>query len=265
MADVRRIFAMGGGGFTMEPDNPALDEHILALTGRAEPRLLFLPTASGDAETQVARFRHTYDDRPCRATVLSLFRLGETGGISLRDLVLEQDVVYVGGGSMRSLLAIWREYGLDLVLREAWEAGVLLAGLSAGAMCWFSGGVTMSTGIPAPVRGLGFLPWSLSVHADGDPGRLPVFEDAVATGFLPPGWAADDGVGLLFEGTQLVRAVSSRPHARAVRIDPDGAGVVRTTVLPTLLTAAPRTERPVAGDVLEFRRARMAGRRRGIR
>jgi peptidase E len=265
MADVRRIFAMGGGGFTMEPENPALDEHILALTGRTEPRLLFLPTASGDAERQVARFHHTYDDRPCHASVLSLFRLGETGGVSLRDLVLAQDVVYVGGGSMRSLLAIWREYGLDLILREAWERGVLLAGLSAGAMCWFSGGVTMSTGVPAPVRGLGLLPWSLSVHADGDPGRLPVFEDAVATGFLPPGWAADDGVGLLFEGTELVRTVSSRPRARAVRVDPDEAGVARTPVLPSLLTAAPRHERPVAGDVLEFRRSRLTARRRGSR
>ncbi len=265
MADVRRIFAMGGGGFTMEPENPALDEHILALTGRTEPRLLFLPTASGDAERQVARFHHTYDDRPCHASVLSLFRLGETGGVSLRDLVLAQDVVYVGGGSMRSLLAIWREYGLDLILREAWERGVLLAGLSAGAMCWFAGGVTMSTGVPAPVRGLGLLPWSLSVHADGDPSRLPVFEEAVTTGFLPPGWAADDGVGLLFEGTELVRTVSSRPRARAVRVDPDEAGVARTPVLPSLLTAAPRHERPVAGDVLEFRRSRLTARRRGSR
>jgi hypothetical protein len=131
-------------------------------------------------------------------------------------------------------------------------------------MCWFSGGVTTSTGVPAPVRGLGLLPWSLSVHADGDPERLPVFEQAVATGFLPPGWAADDGVGLLFEGEQLVRTVSSRPHARAVRIDPDEMGVTRTPVLPALLTAAPRHERPVAGDVLEFRRTtRLAdGRRR---
>jgi peptidase E len=262
MADARRIFAMGGGGFTME-SSPALDEHILALTGRAEPRVLFLPTASGDAERQVARFHHTYDDRPCRATVLSLFRLGETGGLSLRDLVLDQDVVYVGGGSMRSLLAIWREYGLDAVLREAWEAGVLLAGLSAGAMCWFAGGVTTSTGVPAPVRGLGLLPWSLSVHADGDPGRLPVYEDAVAAGVLPWGWAADDGVGLLFEGTELVRTVASRPHARAVRVDPAPGGVTRTPVLPEVLTAAPRDERPVAADVLEFRRTRLAaGRRR---
>jgi peptidase E len=189
--------------------------------------------------------------------------LGETGGLSLRDLVLDQDVVYVGGGSMRSLLAIWREYGLDAVLREAWEAGVLLAGLSAGAMCWFAGGVTMSTGVPAPVRGLGLLPWSLSVHADGDPGRLPVYEDAVGRGRPAAGWAADDGVGLLFEGTRLVRTVSSRPHARAVRVDPAPG---RRDAHPRAARGAdraPRHERPVAGDVLEFRRTRLAaGRRR---
>lgn len=253
---------MGGGGFTMEPGNPALDEFILMLPDAPVPRLLFLPTASGDAERQVARFHGTFDDRPCEATELSLFRLGETGGISLRDLVLAQDVVFVGGGSMRSMLAIWREYGLDRVLREAYEAGVVISGLSAGAMCWFAGGVTKSTGVPAPVAGLGFLGHSFSVHADGDPDRLPVYEEAVRTGALPPGWAADDGVGLLFEDEQLVRVVSSRPQTKAVHIAPDGeGGLLRTPVLPALLSAEPREGRVVSGDILEFRRAQ-AGRRR---
>lgn len=248
---------MGGGGFTMEPDNPALDEFVLTLARGPEPRILFLPTASGDAQAQVGRFHATFDDRACSTAVLSIFRLGETGGVPLRDLILAQDIVYVGGGSMRSLLAVWREYGLDRILREAWMAGVVLAGLSAGAMCWFHGGVTKSTGVPEPVAGLGFLPASLSVHADGDRSRRPVYEAAVRDRRLPAGWTADDGVGLLFRGQELARVVGSRPHAKAVRVAVAATGGLERTVLePELLTAAPRAQRPVPGDVLEFRRVR---------
>lgn len=251
---------MGGGGFTMEPGNAALDEYLLTLPGAAvEPHVLFLPTASGDAERQVAQFRHTFADRPCHATALSLFRLEATGGISLRDLVLGQDLVFVGGGSMRSMLAIWREYGLDAILREAWDRGVVLSGLSAGAMCWFAGGVTKSTGVPAPVRGLGLLPWSFSVHTDGQPDRLPVYEEAVRSGALPGGWAADDGVGLLFRDDELERVVTSRPRTGATRIESDGeGGLLRTPILPELLSASVREERAVTSDILEFRRARRA-------
>lgn len=248
---------MGGGGFTMEPENPALDEFILTLARRRIPRILFLPTASGDARLQVDRFQTTFGDRPCETSVLSIFRLGETGGISLRDLVLAQDIVYVGGGSMRSMLAIWREYGLDAILHEAWRAGVVLAGLSAGAMCWFQGGVTKSTGVPEPVDGLGFLSHSLTVHADDDATRLPVYEAAVRWGRLPGGWAADDGVGLLFRGESLVRVVSSRPGRKALHVEFTTQGVLEHAVLtPELLSATPRALRPVSGDVLEFRRTR---------
>ncbi len=262
----RTIFAMGGGGFTMEPGNPALDEFILRLPGKQVPRILLLPTASGDAEKQVSAFRATYADRPCVPTSLSLFRLGDSGGISLRDLVLCQDVVYVGGGSMRSMLAIWREYGLDHVLREAWERGIVLAGLSAGAMCWFAGGVTKSTGVPQPVEGLGLLPWSLTVHADNDRDRLPTYEQAVAADVLPAGWAADDGVGLLFHDDRLERVVTSRAGTRAVRIERSAAGeLLRTPMIPALLQATPRAERSVDGDVLEFRRAHRAAQQRGRR
>lgn len=254
---MRTIFAMGGGGFTMEPENPALDEFILGLAQRREPKVLHLPTAGGDQEAQIAAFYACFGDRPCEPAHLSLFRLGGTGPVHLRDLVLSQDIVYVGGGSMRLMLAIWREYGLDQILREAWERGVVLAGLSAGAMCWFTQGVTKSTGVPEPVDGLGFLPASLTVHADGEPERLPVYCEAVRTGAVVPGYAADDGCGLLFRGTSFERAVSSRPNARAWKVEPsaDGSEVVRTPLLPTFLPHAGRTERPTPPDVLEFRQA----------
>jgi peptidase E len=247
---VPTILAMGGGGFTMEPDNPALDDLALSLTGVREPRVLFLPTASGDPAAQIQAYHQRFGGRACRAEHLSLFRLhGSTR--SVFDVIAEQDLVYVGGGSMRNLLAIWRAHALDEYLTEAWRRGVVLVGLSAGAMCWFEGGITKSHGPPAPIAGLGLLPGSLSVHADGEPERLPAWLDAVQRGTLPGGWAADDGVGLLYRGTELERVVSSRPTAAALRVDAVGGELVRRCVQPELLdTPSPRA---IPDDVRELR------------
>jgi dipeptidase E len=253
VSERRTILAMGGGGFTMEPDNPLLDDHVLDIAPAREPRILFLPTASGDPTAQITAFHARFGDRACRAEHLSLFRLH--GSLrTLRDVVLDQDVVYIGGGSMRNLLAIWRAHGLDEVLVEAWERGILLAGISAGAMCWFQGGVTRSSGPPETIAGLGVLPGSLSVHADGEPGRLPVFLEAVRSGALPGGWAADDGVALRFRGTRLEGAVSSRPGAGAFRCDAVQGELVRRRIEPELLGAGP-AGMPPPGDAVEELRA----------
>jgi len=248
---------MGGGGFTAQPGDPALDELVLQLARNPVPRILFLPTAGGDPRDQIARFHSAFGDRPCEPDVLSLFRLADVRR-PLRDIVLSQDVVYVGGGSMRNLLAIWRVHGLDRLLRDAWERGVVLAGLSAGAMCWFDGGVTTSSGAPEPTPGLGLLPGSLSVHADGQPGRGSVYLDAVADGELPPGWMADDGVGLLFRDMTLERVVSARPGARAVRVDVMGGALIETPIEPDLIAPAPRS---VPAEVRELRQLRYRSRR----
>lgn len=248
---------MGGGGFTMEPDNPALDEFILGLPGLREPRICFLPTASGDADEQVRRFYGTFGDRPCRTSHLSLFRLGREP-VDLHEHLMAQDVIYVGGGSMRNMLAIWREHALDEILRLCWQSGVVLAGLSAGAMCWFDGGISTSTGRPAPVRGLGLLPGSLSVHRDGEPDRRPVYLDAVRTGELPPGYAADDGVGLLFRDGVLDQVVSSRSVAGAARVDAEGEHEIPVE----FLGDHTRPARAAPFEVLELRSLRYgAGRR----
>ena len=255
MSGRRTILAMGGGGFTMEPDNPVLDDFVLGLAAAREPRILFLPTASGDPAAQIAAFHDRYADRACAATHLSLFRLHGMRR-PLREIVLEQDVIYIGGGSMRNLLAIWRAHGLDALLREAWERGVVLAGLSAGAMCWFEGGITRSSGPAETIAGLGLLPGSLSVHADGEPERLPAFLEAVRAGTLSGGWAADDGVGLLFDGLAFARAVSSRPGAGAVRVDAVDGELVRSRVEPELLGVSPAGLPAPGGDVDELRALR---------
>jgi dipeptidase E len=232
--DERLIFAMGGGGFTMEPNNPLLDDFVLSLARAKEPRILFLPTASGDTTAQINAFKARFAHRTCAPEHVSLFRLRETTR-SLQEIVFEQDIVYVGGGSMRNLLAIWQAHGLDKLLLEAWEAGIVLAGLSAGAMCWFQAGVTRSSGPPETLAGLGLLEGSLTVHADGEPERLPVWLANVRSGALPGGWALDDGVGLLFRGKRLERVVSSRPGAGAQRVDAIEGELVRNRLEPELL------------------------------
>ena len=172
--------------------------------------------------------------------------------------------MYVGGGSMRNMLAIWREHGLEDAMRTAWERGIVLAGLSAGAMCWFEGGVSMSGGAPEPVHGLGLLPGSLSVHLGGETERLPSYREAIATGRLPPGYAADDGAALVYHGTKLVECVASRTGARVVRVEAAGHGDVDESPQPVrLLPGAAAPLAPVAepADVLELRSLR-AGRHR---
>jgi dipeptidase E len=253
-AEIRTILAMGGGGFTMEPTNPLLDDFVLALSRVREPRILFLPTASGDTTAQINAFYARFGGRACKPTHISLFRLGDLEG-SLSEVVLAQDIVYVGGGSMRNLLALWRAHELDRLLAHAWEQGTVLAGISAGAMCWFEGGVTRSSGAPEPFAGLGLLPGSLTVHADGEPERLPVWLASVRSGALPGGWAADDGVGLLFAGKSLRHVVSSRPGAGAQRVDALAGELVRHRIEPQLLGADQVERRPMLDDdVRELRR-----------
>jgi peptidase E len=220
--DGRRIVAMGGGGFSMEPENPLLDGFVLSLARRERPRVCFVATASGDADGYVASFYRAFAALDCRPADLGLFdrRVGD-----LRGFVLEQDVVYVGGGNSASLLAVWRAHGLDAVLAEAWAAGVVLCGISAGMNCWFRQSVTDSFDVAAlaPLHdGLGLLAGSACPHYDGEEQRRPTYRRLVAEGVLEDGWAADDGAALVFAGEAIEEVVASRPGATAYRVTRDG-------------------------------------------
>jgi peptidase E len=219
---VKRIVAMGGGSFLMEPRNPRLDLWLLSLARRRKrPRVLLLPTASGDSPNVVQRFYRGYGKHDCTPSHLLLFNRTVS---DLRSVILAQDMIYVGGGNTANMLAIWRLHSVDQFLREAWENGTLLCGVSAGAICWFASGLTDSFGRPLqPLNdGLGFLPGSFCPHYDGESDRRPRYVHAVATSALPPGHAADDSVGLLFEDTTLTDVASSRRNKRAYRVDREG-------------------------------------------
>ena len=220
----RQIIAMGGGGFSMEPDNLALDDYILKQASRPRPQICFLATASGDAESYDLKFYAASARLDCRPSTLSLFRPHTA---DLKSFLLEQDVIYVGGGNTKSMLALWRDWGLDVILRQASENGVVLAGISAGAICWFEQGITDSIpGQLGVLPCLGLLPGSCCPHYDGEPERRPAFHRLLAAGQILPGYAVDDGAALHFVDGQLWRVVSSRPAARAYAMEMQAGAVV---------------------------------------
>ena len=210
----RHIVALGGGGFS--DDDPSLDDFILGLAGSERPKICFLATATGDSLSYIVRFYDAFTRRECAPSHLELFGTPERD--ATREQLLSQDVIYVGGGNTANMLAVWRLHGVDEALREAWEAGVVLAGISAGANCWFEASTTDSFGPIGPLRdGLGFLSGSFCPHYDVEPERRPTYRTLVAEGF-PGGFAAENGVGIHFRGTELAEAVSSRPDGRAFRV-----------------------------------------------
>ena len=248
---------MGGGGFSAGFEDAALDDYALGLARRQVPRVCLLPTASGDPEEQIARFYRFFGRARCDPSHVSLFRLGETK-IDLREHLLGQDAIYVGGGSLINLMAIWRAHGVDELLRAAWRRGVVLCGLSAGSMCWFEHGVTTATGGPTVAEGTGILAGSNSVHWSSQPERREVYRRAIAGG-LPAGYGADDGCALVFKGTRLHEVVTARPQARAWRVAADEGGQVTETELPVRLLPSRDRDGGVAAEVLELRSVRRGG------
>ena len=226
---------MGGGGFSMEPENPVLDDFLLRLAGRPRPKVCFVPTASGDNPEYINRFQDVLSDR-AETSVLRLFTREHE---DVRRFLLEQDIVYVGGGSTANLLAVWRAHGLPELLAEAADRGTVLAGISAGMNCWFQASVTDSFGpnLGPLLDGLGFVEGSACPHYDGEELRAGTYKSLVADGF-PPGYAADDGCALLFEDGRLADVVASRPGADAYRVELTDGGVVERPLAATFLGAA---------------------------
>jgi len=237
---VPQIVAFGGGGFSMEAGNPHLDDYVLGLAGKERPRVCFIPTASGDADHYVVRFYREFTARGCDVSHISLFRRDRGAGAVEGDIakhLLDQDVVYVGGGSVISLMGAWLAHGLDRMLEGAWRSGTIMCGLSAGSLCWFDEAVTAFHGPPQRVRGMGFLPHSNCVHYDGEPERRVEYHQYVAAG-MTPGFGVDDGAAVRFVGSEFMEAVSSRPKAGVYRVEAVGGEAVETA-LPVRYLGAP--------------------------
>ena len=235
----RPIVALGGGGFASRADprrdRSALDALILDLAsaraerrGRDRPGLAFIGTASGDDPRLIGRFHAAFDDH-ADVRHLGLF---DREVVDIEGFLTDLDGIYVGGGNTASLLAVWHVHGVDRALRAAHTAGVVLAGRSAGSICWFESGTTDSWGpsLGAVTGGLGIIPGSHSPHYDGEPERRPTYHRLIAAGDLPGGYAVDDGAALIFDGAELVEVVAEREGATAYRVEL-ADGTVRETPL----------------------------------
>ncbi|MCM3388801.1 Type 1 glutamine amidotransferase-like domain-containing protein [Ureibacillus chungkukjangi] len=230
---MRQIIAMGGGGFSMEPDNLALDEYILKQVNKEIPKVCFVPTAGGDQDNYIERFYRAFHSLNCETNHLSLF---DANFEKLEEFVFEQDIIYVGGGSTRNMLVLWKEWGLDDILRRAYEKGIVLAGLSAGSICWFEEGLTDPLNGPLyKIDCLGLLKGSNCPHYDGENKRRPSYQQLILADEIKAGYGVDDGVALHFIDEALTKTVSSRPEARAYYVKHEGSEVVESEITPIYL------------------------------
>jgi dipeptidase E len=224
----RHIVAIGGAALPVELDNLLLVRYFLAQTRRRQPKVAFIGAAHGDADAGRLRFYAGFSQFSCKPTHLPLFARTPR---DLESFVLEQDAIFVGGGNTRSMLAVWRDWGLDLHLRTAWERGIVLGGASAGSICWFEQGVTDSIAGPLTAMPcLGFLSGSNCPHYDSEPKRRPTFRKLVASGGIADGVAADDGVALHFIDTRLAHVVSSKPRAKGYRVVRSGKRAIERRI-----------------------------------
>lgn len=236
------ILAIGGGTFTEDRRSTVaaspLLRYALNLTGVDRPRVCLLATAVGDGVEYIARFYTAMAKLDTEVSHLALFPMPNVE--DPREHLLSQDLIFVSGGSVANLLALWRLHGIDMILREAWQAGTVLSGQSAGALCWHVGGNTDSFGpeLRPLSDGLGLLPYSCGVHYDSDVQRRPLLNNLVADGTLPRGYAADEAVGLHYVGTEFVQAVSYVEGRGAYEIASDGAGGAKETRIEPRLLAA---------------------------
>jgi peptidase E len=218
-----RIVAIGGGGFLMEDSNSPIDDYLLTLTGKSCPRICFVPTPSGDSEEHLEKFYAAFSRKDCRPSHLAFFRKQRPNALPLSDYpehLLAQDAIFVGGGNTKSALAVWREWKLDAALKQAWSAGVVLSGMSAGALCWFQVGVSDSFGdsIYRPLPALGFIPGACATHYSETPHRRISLHAAVEAGEAPDTIAIDEGAAVVFTGVEVERVVSWQDGCAAYRV-----------------------------------------------
>ncbi len=208
----------------------------LSLTRKESPRLCYLGTAGGDDPKWISTFYTACQYEGVEPSHLQLFTMPNVANV--REHILSQDMLWVGGGSVANLLAVWRTHGLDGIMREAWERGVILAGVSAGSICWHIGGTTDSFGVELqPVKnGLGLLPYSNSVHYDTEERRRPLFQKLIADGKLPQGYATDDGVGIHYVNDKVHKVVSDTPGKSAYHVVKTDNGVAETKLEAELLS-----------------------------
>ena len=221
----------------MEDEPSPIDRMIVELGGPSRPRVCFIATPSGDSLETIEKFYGAYELLDCEPSHLAFFRKPLRASLPLEgyaEHLLKQDAIFVGGGNTKSALGVWREWGLDGVLREAWSRGILLSGMSAGALCWFTHGLTDSYwgGGLKTMECLGFLPGGCCVHYSSEPERRRRLHEELVAGAVQSVVAIDDGAAVLFAGTDIVRAICWRATANAYRVSCSGTLVREVSLEP---------------------------------
>ena len=225
---MRQIVAIGGGGFSSEPESLALDRYILSVAAKPIPKVCFIPTASADSQDYIDRFHAAYGFLKCETSHLSLYWPHR---LDFEAFMLEQDVIYVGGGNTRNLVVLWRDWGLDTAIRKAYENGTILAGVSAGANCWFDEFSTDSMGPLAPWKGLGWLKGSFCPHYDTEVDRRPSLKRMLEQGEIGSGLASEDRTAIHFIDEARHKCISSNPGSRVFRVDLTGEHALNTELV----------------------------------
>lgn len=223
----KQIFVMGGGGFTSD-SSFKLERYLISLSQKQNPKICFLPQASNESRDYIVKFYQTFLDLGAQPSWLSLFGNVQDG---YKEMLLSQDIIYVGGGNTRSMLALWREWGIDLILREAYDKGIVLSGLSAGMLCWFEWGITDSVKPLGFVKGLGLLSGTGCPHYDTEPDRPPFFEASVNQDKVPAGYALYDHTGAHFIDGKLCNAVKTRTGKKVKFVAKNDVSTIETELV----------------------------------
>ncbi|MFP6679528.1 MAG: Type 1 glutamine amidotransferase-like domain-containing protein [Dehalococcoidia bacterium] len=224
----KQIFGIGGDFFPPQWRRPLLREHLLTLSDKSRPKICYVGTATGDQPQNIATFYQEFGRHDCETSHLSLYNPPQK---DIRSYVMKHDIIYVGGGSTKNLMALWKEWNFDEVMREAWEAGIVLSGTSAGSICWFEDCITDS--IPEGLTSLkcaGFLKGSNSTHYGSHPDRPSTYRRLIASGQVSNGIATDDHCALHYINDELHEIVTQDRDARAYRVERDGDGYKETVL-----------------------------------
>lgn len=243
-----QIIALGGGGFSDQPDNLLLDEYLLLQTNKAKPKVLFLPTAGGDHEDYISKFYRAYKKFNCTPVHLSLIKK-PVSHKKLEQLVMSQDLIFVGGGSPKFLMQVWRKAGLDRIIKKAWKEGIILSGMSAGAICWFEDGFTNpKDDIWRRINCLGFLEGSFCPHYDKRGELRKAYRKMIVTGEISDGYGVQDGVALHYTGTELKYIISNISDAKAFSVKKGGARVNEKPIQPAYLGILHESHKPASNN-----------------
>lgn len=228
-----QIIALGGHSMTTNEEDVSLSRYLLAQVPAGRPRICFLSQGSGEDAFNIANFYRHFLELKALPSDLSLFR-PHTADVAA--FLLDQDIIYVGGGNTKSMLALWREWDVDKILRQGWQQGTLLSGVSAGAICWFDQGLTDSIpGSLTTLQCLGFLAGSCSPHYDGEAERRPSYHRQISDGKMVGGYGIDDNAALHFVDCEPPRVVAARAGAAAYRVEPTPSGISESKLNASIL------------------------------